>query len=174
MCSFSVAVVVVIIDGDDVGPCCYQQFWQSFSLIPEKEENITLSVLKECLIVITCCITQILKQKKKKNYKIITHPLSPLPHPFINQPPPTYPIPPNICNNNTVDIEFLVQMRQSDKCGKVRNDDIFNLHLGSGAGPWVSIPCLLQDTSHIYWFHPPKQLTRKKQRIQKWDSTPNN
>ena len=32
---------------------------------------------------------------------------------------------------------------------------IFNLHLGSGASPWVSIPCLLQDTSHIYWFHPP-------------------
>ena len=31
-----------------------------------------------------------------------------------------------------MDIEFLVQMRQSDKCGGVRNDDIFNLHLGSG------------------------------------------
>ena len=24
-------------------------------------------------------------------------------------------------------------MRQSDKCGSVRNDEIFNLHLGSGA-----------------------------------------
>ena len=69
---------------------------------------------------------------------------------------------PIICNNNTMDIEFQVQMRQSDKCGSVRNDDIFNLHLGSGAGPWVSIPCILQDTSHIYWFHLPKQLTRKK------------
>ena len=78
-----------------------------------------------------------------------------------------------IYNNNTMDKEFVVQMRQSNKCGSVRNDEIFNLHLGSGAGPWVSIPYLLQDTSHIYWFHLPKQLTRKKQRTQKWDSTPN-
>ena len=60
-----------------------------------------------------------------------------------------------------MDIEFLVLMRQSNKCGSVRNDEIFNLHLGSGVGPWVSIPCLMQDTSHIYWFHSPKQLTRK-------------
>ena len=37
----------------------------------------------------------------------------------------------------------------------------FNSHLGSGAGSWVNIPWLLQDTSHIYWFHLPKQ-TRKK------------
>lgn len=29
-------------------------------------------------------------------------------------------------------------MKQSDKCGNVRHDDKFNLHLGSGAGPWVS------------------------------------
>ena len=28
-----------------------------------------------------------------------------------------------------MDTEFLVQMMQSDKCGSVRNDDIFNLHL---------------------------------------------
>ena len=68
-----------------------------------------------------------------------------------------------------MDTEFLVQMRQSNKCGSERNDEIFNLHLGSGAGPWISIPCLLQDTSHIYWFHPPEQLTRKKQRTQKSD-----
>ena len=32
-----------------------------------------------------------------------------------------------------MDIEFMVQMRQCDKCGSVRNDDIFNLRLGSGA-----------------------------------------
>ena len=43
--------------------------------------------------------------------------------------------PPTICNNNMMDIEFLVQMRQSDKCGSVRNDDIFNLHLGFVADP---------------------------------------
>ena len=29
---------------------------------------------------------------------------------------------------------FLVQMRQSNKCVSVRNDEIINLHLGSGAG----------------------------------------
>ena len=52
-----------------------------------------------------------------------------------------------------MDREFLVQMRQSDKYESVRNDEIFNLHLGSHGGPPVSIPCLLQDTSHIYWFH---------------------
>ena len=57
---------------------------------------------------------------------------------------------------------FLVQMRQSDKCGRVRNDQKLNLHLESSAGPWVSIPCLLQDTSHISWFYLPKQSTRKK------------
>ena len=39
-----------------------------------------------------------------------------------------------------MDTEFLVQIRQSNKCGSVSNDEIFNLHLGSGAGPWVSIP----------------------------------
>ena len=42
-------------------------------------------------------------------------------HPVINQPPPPIPSP-IICNNNTMDIEFLVQMGQSDKCGTARND----------------------------------------------------
>ena len=37
-----------------------------------------------------------------------------------------------------------------------------NLHLGSGASPWVSIPCLLQDTSHIYWFHSLKTINHEK------------
>ena len=45
---------------------------------------------------------------------------------------------------------FLVQMTQSNKCGSVRNDKIINLNLGSGAGPSVSIPCHLQDTSHTF------------------------
>ena len=61
-----------------------------------------------------------------------------------------------------MDMAFLVQMRQSNKCGSVRNDEIINLHLGSGAGPWVSIPYLLQDTSHICWFHPPKTINQEK------------
>ena len=38
-----------------------------------------------------------------------------------------------------MDTEFLVQMRQSNKCGSVRKDEIFNLHLGSSVSPWVSI-----------------------------------
>ena len=29
---------------------------------------------------------------------------------------------------------FLVQIRQSNKCGSVRNDEIINVHLGSDAG----------------------------------------
>ena len=45
-----------------------------------------------------------------------------------------------ICNNNTMDMTFPVQMRQSNKCGSVRNDEIMNLHLGSGVGLRVSIP----------------------------------
>ena len=63
-----------------------------------------------------------------------THPLSPHPHPDMNQPPPPIPSP-IIHNNNTMDTEFLVQMRQSNKCESVRKDEILNLHLGSGAGP---------------------------------------
>ena len=105
------------------------------------------------------------KSANKKNYEI-NPPSVPHPHPDMNQPL-------IIHNNNTMDTEFLVQIRQSNKCGSVRNDEIFNLHLRSGAGPWVSIPCLLQDPSHIYWFHPPIQLTRKNQRTVKWDSTLN-
>ena len=41
-------------------------------------------------------------------------------------------------------------MRQSNGYGKVRNDYIFNLQLGSGAGPRVSIRCFLDNTSHIH------------------------
>ena len=37
----------------------------------------------------------------------------------------------------------------------------------------VSIPSVLQDTTHIYWFYLLKQSTKKKQRIQKWGPTPN-
>ena len=34
---------------------------------------------------------------------------------------------------------FLVKLRQSNKCGSVRNDEIINLHLGSGAGPYETM-----------------------------------
>ena len=84
---------------------------------------------------------------------------------WINHPTHLFRLP-IIHNKNTMDKEFLVQTRQSNKCQSVRNEEIFNLHLGSGVGAWVSIPCLLQDTSHIYWFHSPKQLTRKKSKNQ--------
>ena len=77
------------------------------------------------------------KTKAQINKKLSdkTHPLSPHPHPDVNQPPPTHPIPPIIYNNNTMDTEFLVEMRQSNKCGSFRNDEILNLHLGYGTGP---------------------------------------
>ena len=92
-------------------------------------------------------------------------------------PPPAPPLSklsdPPIIYIKTMSTEFLAQMRQSNKCESVRNDEILNLHLGSGVGSSVGIPCLLQDTSHIYWFHPPKQLIRKKQRTQKRESTLN-
>ena len=69
----------------------------------------------------------------KKNYDN-THPLSLHPHPDMNLPPPHLSHSHIIHNNNTMDTEFLVQMRQSNKCENVRNDEIFSLHLGSGEG----------------------------------------
>ena len=112
------------------------------------------------------------KTKNKRTYKIIatscptTHILI-----WINHHPPT--LSPNHSSEKYNGHRIPRKMRQSNKCGSVRNDEIFNLHLGSRVGSTVSIPCLLEDTSHINWFHPPKLLTRKKQRTQKWDSTPN-
>ena len=110
--------------------------------------------------------------KKNKQTMEQYPPLVPPPTPWYESTTPHLSLSPIIHNNNTMNTQLLVQMRQSNKCGSVRNDEIFNLHLGSGASPWVSIPCLVQDTSHIYWFHPPKQLSRKKQGTQKWDSSP--
>ena len=34
-----------------------------------------------------------------------------------------------------MDTEFMVEMRQSNKCGGVMTDEIFNLPLGFGASP---------------------------------------
>ena len=108
--------------------------------------------------------------KKNSNYEIIPSPFPP-PILWYRSTIPHLSIPTIIYNNNTMDLEFLVKMRQYNKCESVSNDEISSWHLGSGAGPWIL--CHLQDTSHIYWFHPPNQLTCKKQRTQKWDSTPN-
>ena len=69
---------------------------------------------------------------------------------------------------------FLVKMRQSNKCVSVKNDEIINLHSGSGVSPWISIPCLLQETSHIYWFYAQK-ATHTEHWVREVDleSTPN-
>ena len=40
-----------------------------------------------------------------------------------------------ICNNNTMDMELLVKMRQSNKCGSVRVYQILNLHFEFAAAP---------------------------------------
>ena len=74
------------------------------------------------------------KGKPKKNYNVKPTPCPP-PTPCYNSTTLDLPHPPTICNYNTMDIEFLVQMRQFDECGSVRNDEIFNLHPGSGASP---------------------------------------
>ena len=78
---------------------------------------------------------------KNKTYEITPTPCPP-PIPWYEPTnhPTTYPI---IHNNNTMDTEFLGTNETINKCGSVRNDEMFNLHLGSGVGPWVSI------TSHI-------------------------
>ena len=102
-----------------------------------------------------------------------TYPLFRQPTPWYESTSPDLSHSPIINNKNTMDTEFLVQMRQSNKCGSVRHDKIFYLHLGSGVSPSLSRSCLLRDTSHTYWFHPPKQLTIKKQRTQKWNPTTN-
>ena len=63
----------------------------------------------------------------------------------------------------------LVQMKPSNGSGSVKNNERFNLHFS--ASILISIPCLLQDTSCIHQFHPPKQLTKKKQKILKKSET---
>ena len=68
-------------------------------------------------------------QVKNENYKIIPTACRP-PTPCYKSTTPHLSHFPTICNKNTMDIEFLGHMRQSDKCGSVRNDDIFKLHLG--------------------------------------------
>ena len=50
-------------------------------------------------------------------------------------------------------------MRQSNKCGSVRKDEIFNLNLGSGAALESASPpsCKTPATFN----HPPKHIARK-------------
>ena len=72
------------------------------------------------------------QNKKQKNYA--THPYPTHPNPSIIEPTPNLPIPPIICSDNTMIMISQAEIRQSNGYGTVRNDDIFNLHLGSGAG----------------------------------------
>ena len=107
------------------------------------------------------------RKAQKKNYEKIPTPCPPI-HTllWINHPPPIpllpSPHPTIVHNNTTMDKKFLIEIMQSNKYWSVRNDEILNLHLGSGAGCWISISTLLQDNSHIYLLSPPKKLTRKK------------
>ena len=82
------------------------------------------------------------------------------------------PIPSPIVCNNTMDKKFLLRLEQSNICGSVTTNKVFNWPLGSGASPLVSVAYFLQDTSYIHWFNLPKQSPRNKQRIQKKKSTP--
>ena len=54
-----------------------------------------------------------------------------------------------ICKNNTMEKEFLVQMRRSSKCGSIKIYEIFNLNLGSCADPWLTVSCILLDKSDL-------------------------
>ena len=50
----------------------------------------------------------------------------------------------------------------------------YSIYTGeSGMGPWVSIPCLLQDTSHNHWLHPHKINQEETKNLKKKDQTPN-
>ena len=72
------------------------------------------------------------EQEENKNSQMIPTPCPPPTHILvsINHPNPSHPL--IICNNSTMDMALLVQMRQSDKCRSVRNDEIININLGSG------------------------------------------
>ena len=72
-------------------------------------------------------------QKQNKKYKKYDpYPPSPHQNSNINEPPPNLPILLIICSKNTMILISLAQMGQSNGCESVRNDEIFNLYLGSG------------------------------------------
>ena len=57
---------------------------------------------------------------------------------------------------------FLVKLRQSNKCGSVRNDQIINLHLGSGAAPESASPASCKTpATFIDSIRPNNQLGNK-------------
>ena len=72
-------------------------------------------------------------------------------------------------NARQQNMEFLVQMRQTNKCGSVRNVEIIKLHLGSGGVLESASPASCKTPGKFTDSIRPKQSTKKKQRIQKWD-----
>ena len=75
-----------------------------------------------------------IQKHKKKTIRWYPPPVPP-PTPQYKSATPHLFHPPSICNDNTMNMALLVKLRQSNKCGSVRNDEIINLHLGSGGGP---------------------------------------
>ena len=101
---------------------------------------------------------------EQKVEKIWYPPIISHPNPNITTHP-TFAYPHHLRNNIMVIIS-LAKMRQSNGCGSVRNDEIFNWHLGSTSSTWVSIAWLQQDTSNIFssidCICPNNQLRRNK------------
>ena len=60
----------------------------------------------------------------------------------------------------------MVEMRQSNKCGGVVTDEIFNLPVGFGASPWVSIPCLVHGNQPSLLIPFTNTLNKKKAKNQ--------
>ena len=60
-----------------------------------------------------------------------------------------------------MDTEFLVEMRQSNKYGSLRKDEIFNLHLGYGAGALTQHP-LPRPRHHQHLLIPSAQTNSLK------------
>ena len=76
---------------------------------------------------------------------------------------------PRMHNNNLIKREFLVQMRQSNKLGSVRNDKIFNLHFTFviSFGPLCQYPLAPARCQPQLLIPLAKHLTRGKQTTQK-------
>ena len=64
-----------------------------------------------------------------------------------------------------MDTEFLVEMRQSNKCGSFRNDEILNLHLGYGTGKEPRNEIQLPTNRNVLPWHMYTEPRAKKGRL---------